>query len=200
VTQYNSASSRVDRTVASRMWKMGKSASAIAAFFEVSKNIIIGISNRERDLFPAKNPKRNEIPDWRKRVNLEKASAMWAAEKKTSEIARHFEVYPHHIMHLTEERRDLFPKRKRGGNTSSTPRQRVERVRIEKDAFIQKLFEAPSLTNYDAERLPFAKTLIDLERNECKFALTNHTPHLFCSAPSKGNYCENHQARSYRPA
>lgn len=55
MTQNISASSSVDRTAAAKMWRMGKSAGAIASFFNVSHNVIMGLTNRHREEFPFRN-------------------------------------------------------------------------------------------------------------------------------------------------
>lgn len=203
MVKYNSASARVDKEVASRMWKKGKSASQIGEFFDVTRNVIIGIATRNRELFPVDKPNRPEISNWRQRVDLAKAASMWRNEMTLAHIANHFDVYTHHISALAQERRDIFPKRTFGGNVgraSTTPRQRVKRVEDDRGEFVAKLFKSPSLTSYDEERLSQTRSLVDLERGECRWALSNCKPHMFCAAPAKGNYCEHHRLRSFRAA
>lgn len=48
---------------------------------------------------------------------------------------------------------------------------------------------------YDAARLPFAKPMMDLDKCECRWPVSD-TPYLFCAEETKKTYCEQHHARS----
>ena len=50
-------------------------------------------------------------------------------------------------------------------------------------------------TQYDAERLPFAKRLEELLPGECIWPINSGGPYLFCAAKTKGKYCPHHKAR-----
>lgn len=139
---------------ASSMWKAGAELKDIAAKFGVSKNVIIGQANSNREMFPHRRP-------------------------PTGQRAKKAEVPPK-------------PKKtKRGRGNWNTNLFGVAKSTIAKDPSY-----TARKTEYDAERMQFAKPLHELEPCECHWPLTDRGPYLFCAAEASKTYCEHHEARS----
>lgn len=190
---------KIDVKKASEMWGMGYSAAKIAKAFDVTKNVIIGFATRNRDLFPAKNEVEKDDGSAKEKVNLEEAKSLWADGMQISRMAIYFGIRKSSLQHMITEDRVSFPKRNRGGNnvSGSTPKQRVERVKRERDEFVSKLNFITPLNTYDTARIPQAKLLIDLQKRECKWPLGDGRPFVFCAAHAqKGAYCPHHTVRS----
>lgn len=193
----NPQTDKVDIAKASRMWKLGSSASKIGDFFDVTKNVIIGLATRNRELFPAKQRSKaaNEkiAQNNASLIDEEIVAEMWANEKTSQEIADRFGVTRRAIVRVVERDRHKFPKRPRGGIYNQKNKERKSK---QKDAVLE--FKPPSHP-YDASRIPFSKTLMDLKAFECKAPLNDGSPLMFCADKATGAYCIHHAHRFFRP-
>lgn len=187
---------KVDVEKASRMWKLGSSASKIGDFFDVTKNVIIGLATRNRDLFPAKQKSKAENEKIAAKnasiINEDIVAEMWAAEKTTQEIADYFSVHRQAIVRVIERDRHKFPKRPRGGIYNQKNKEKKPK---QKDPVLE--FKPPAHP-YDASRIPFSKTLMDLKAFECKAPLNDGSPFMFCADKATGAYCTHHANRFFR--
>jgi GcrA cell cycle regulator len=127
---------------------------------------------------------------------------MWKANIPTSMIGEHFGVNRVTILGVAYRNRDLFPMKGKKQKLAmrSTPRQRVEKVRRDVEAFHGETLPEVLPNEYDFGRLPDAKTLMDLDRGECKWPVNKGSPFMFCAAEAEGNYCNHHFIRSRRAA
>jgi hypothetical protein len=172
----------IDINKASEMWNGGFSAGAIAAEFGVTRNAIIGISHRNRDMFPHKPlrgsrytpaaervlaPKRELTPEEREQRNLRQA-----------------------------ERR-----RKAAEGRALTDKQRIEASKEEVAEFKAGTSRFLRIHPDDEPRLATGKLLHELEQHECHFPLNHGGPFLFCSEATEAgaSYCEHHRERSMPP-
>lgn len=193
----NPQTDKVDIKKASKMWNLGASASKIGDFFDVTKNVIIGLATRNRELFPAKQKTKAEHERIAKKnaaiIDEDIVAEMWAEENTTQEIADRFGVNRRAIVKVVSRDRHKFPKRPRGGIYNQKNKERKPRA---KDPVIE--FKLPKHP-YDADRMPFAKTLLDLKAFECKAPLNDSSPFMFCADKAVGAYCEHHAHRFFRP-
>ncbi len=115
----NPQTDKVDIKKASRMWKKGHSASEIGALFDVSRNVIIGLASRNRELFPAKAKTKVQLDaenaENAAAIDLELMVEMWEAEKTTNAIADSFGVHVRAIKKVIRQHRSMFKKRVRSG-------------------------------------------------------------------------------------
>lgn len=191
------------RNTASTMWKAGASAAEIGRFLDVSKNTIVGIAFRDRVNFPAKGKGRGYTRtnaaapqvDWTEEL-IAKASAMWAEQMMVVQIASILDVPVGGVQGIIKRRRDMFPERTRGRNVK-TKNNVAETI-----AFKTGERKTPKLPQayksaYDLSRMPHAKTLLEIGSCECRWALTDDGPHLFCAEttiPGK-SWCAHHAQR-----
>lgn len=179
------------------MWRNGHSASEIGALFDVSRNVIIGLASRNRDLFPAKAKTReeNEADNARnaEAIDLELMAEMWEAEKTVSAIAESFGVHVRAVKKVIRQNRAMFKKRVRSG---------IWHKNAPENRFGTEPPRPPKILSsaYDEARLPFSKTLMDLKAFECKAPLNDGSPYLFCAEKAVGSYCQHHTHRFFRVA
>lgn len=188
--------SGVDIHKAVLMWMAQATMIDMAIRFGVSPMVIRGIVRRHRNLFPI----REKATSQRAKVDIKIAAEMWAKEISARVIGRHFGVN-HGVIHgIANTHRSLFPKRDDlSWHKPSTPKQRVERVRREVQAFAAdpKMFN--KTTEYDLGRQPFAKILTDRANTECHWPINDGGPFLYCSAEITGSsrYCTHHHDRAH---
>lgn len=248
----------IDINSASRMWADGLSAGVIAGEFGVSRNVVMGIVNRNRDLFPEKKQAKEYKPSAKAHISIDleqiiplwvdgmpivtiayrfgvthtairtivkanrdkfprrdnaaervwqdsdmaEASRMWKDGSSAAKIAKHFGVNKAAILGIAYRHRDRFPLRNKAGHRAtrnSKPMASIMPRTKRNDApdFGEAEPQIPS-TEYDLQRMPHAKTLVDLEPCECKWPLTSGGPFMFCAeaTESRSSYCTNHLERS----
>jgi GcrA cell cycle regulator len=84
----------------------------------------------------------------------------------------------------------------------NTRKARMEAVQREAEAFAAGTSPLLKIAPDDAARLNTGtgKELMDLGKHECKWALTNGGPWLFCAEVTDGAvYCTHHSERAFRP-
>ncbi|MBD9455937.1 hypothetical protein IB244_31190 [Rhizobium sp. RHZ02] len=260
----------IDIEKASKMWNDGQSAGMIADQFGISRNVVIGLANRNRDLFPNKKTGTTEVtvaapiqrreykPSAMARIDVDvyKAAQLWNEGMSQERIAARLGTNKHAIRRLTGKYRELFPKRPksefvwtdekiaaaakmwadgmqpreigekfgttkagllgvafrnralfpargvgrkspRGTRKSLTIIPKAKQRRVVEPDFGPAEPQIPA-TEYDLMRLPYSKTLIDLEPCECKWPLTSGGPFMFCAetTEARASYCTNHLERS----
>lgn len=171
---------KVDLKHAARMWADDASMGEIADHFGVSRNSVSGFMNRNRDIFPEKTQGRMNLnPNGRKGYGVGSTKAKFKAAPKP-------------------------PKRKPihghvGNKVKNTRKARMETARREVEEFQSGTSEYLKTAPSDADRLPMGKELMDLGRHDCRFALNNGGPFIFCAAATAGEvYCSHHADRAYR--
>lgn len=185
-------------------WKNGESSSQIAASIGVSRNAVLGVMNRNRDMFPKLGTTtRNGIP----KAVIEKASRLWKENLSVEVIALEMGMTKGQISGMTKRNRDKFPQRenKRGSITLHTVR--AHSIRAKKSPRNDKVnrlskfnphagskaayYEDPVLDEYELSRLP-GVSLVD--NDGCMYPLTGRGAEtLFCGhSRFKGRYCEYH--------
>lgn len=195
------------RETASRMWKSGASASEIGAALGVSRNTIVGIAYLDRVNFPSKGKGRGytrqnskSLPvGWTDEM-IDKAAAYWADGMMIDAIAATMGISRFAVAGIAKRRRDKFPERVRGKNrrgSVGTPRPIEVKSDYKFGTKTPPKIPTCEATAFDLARMPHAKTLVDLGRCECKWALTENGPHLFCAettGPGE-SWCEHHARR-----
>lgn len=144
----------------------------------------------------------------RPNINIDQASEMWGKNASISDIAVHFGVSRGTVSGMMGRFRDLFPKKTGGKMDCRSPgyvkgQTRGRRKRGEAELMNASIREArDSGSAYDAERLPHAKTLIDLGAKECHWPLrrkrgTGLLRSEATDGDQKGNptYCRCHYLR-----
>lgn len=195
------------RNTASRMWKSGASAAEIGRFLDVSKNTIVGIAFRDRVNFPSKGkgrgytrPNSKSLPVGWTDDMIDKAAAYWADGMMIDAIAAAMGISGPAVAGIAKRRRDKFPERVRGGNrrgSVGTPRPIEVKSDYKFGTKTPPKIPVCEASTFDLSRIPHAKTLIDLGPCECKWALTENGPHLFCAETTGAgeSWCEHHARR-----
>ncbi|MBY3073415.1 hypothetical protein HFO71_24180 [Rhizobium laguerreae] len=167
----------IDKVAAAEMWNEGLSITDIAARYGVTRSKISGMMARDRDRFPKR---RGDAPPRYARTGGRKPQPKLPGEARAKTL--HNNV----------------------GNKlwgmNNTRRARMEAVQREASDFLAGV--SPLLRTHvdDEARLVTGKELIDLGTHECKWALTNGGPWLFCAEATGGPvYCQHHADRAYRP-
>lgn len=129
---------------------------------------------------------------------------LWSKGWSQGQIAADLGVTRNKIAGIANRNRALMPARSQGGRpqVESPKRIRHNRPKVFAAANIdvQPVEQKPSIKpkEYDYSRLPHAKTLIDIGPCECRWALTEDGPHMFCAEttiPGK-SWCEHHAQRA----
>lgn len=154
-------------------------------------------------------------------IDKEEASEMWSDGRSITEIAARYGVTRSKMAGVMNMDRDLFPKRRSDDSTAAkvmrarksrakvpteapkiaanTRKARMEATRREAEEFLAGTSEHLKIVPIDAERLSTGKDLMDLGRHDCRFALNNGGPFIFCAAATGGEvYCSHHADRAYR--
>lgn len=159
-----------------KLWNGGESSARIGAKFGVSKNAIIGIAARNPDLFVSK--KRGEPQHARNGGRKPKPPGEQRAK-------------PLH---------DIVGNKVRNMNNSR--KARMESTRREAEEFAAGTSPLLDIAPDDAERLNMGtgKELMDLGAHDCRFALNNGSPFIFCASATDDGavYCDHHAKRAYR--
>lgn len=133
-------------------------------------------------------------------VDIEKAAKMWNDGMEARQIAARFSVTKATIVGIAFRNRDLFPRKKpmspHGTRKAYVRSERKVSIDAPKPVGENEIEITP--TEYDAERLFLAKTLMEIEAGECRFPLAGM---VFCAAEVKPGsvYCCHHHSRAYRP-
>ncbi|WP_037069659.1 GcrA family cell cycle regulator [Rhizobium favelukesii] len=165
-----------DIDTASKMWNDGFSAGMIANALGVSRNVVIGKANRNRELFP--NKAKTGIRGGH-RVGIPRAE-------------------------LTEEERERrrnaqnAKRRTERGFTRRTKAESVEQRREEREDKAAQRRQRGFTASIDILRQPTAKPLYDLRACDCHWPCSDGPAYLFCAAETtEGSaYCAEHLERS----
>ena len=104
------------------LWELGKSLTDIGAIFGVTRNVISGVMNRNRDLFPKKKTNVTRIARRWKKDELERMAEMYKSGMLIENISKNFETSRATISSLVHRYPDLFPLRE-------TPRSNYTRTK-----------------------------------------------------------------------
>lgn len=199
--------SEQDVFTASKLWREGKSGAEIAKRLGVSRNAVLGLAHRRRDLFPAtgrvssKQTIEKRKPSMWTEAVLVDASCRWKRGESLDELAAATGATLSALTGLLHRRRDLFPARARA--KSKRPETPV----------VMPVFEAvtPKPSSNDFGRFQIAGTepiaFADLKANQCRFPLECFeavsgptTP--CCGAPTNelASYCSGHRRVMARAA
>lgn len=161
----------IDIEKASTLWNDGHSSGQLAKLFGVSRNVIIGLANRNREMF---QPKRagSRFTDPTQRV----------VKNKKREIS-------------AEEREARNQRRKERRATKSETAEDKRQQREERASGLrQRGFTAA----IDILRQATGKQLHELSSCECHWPVNDGGPYLYCAAVSTddSDYCAEHLERS----
>lgn len=180
-------------------WKNGESSSQIADALGVSRNSVLGVMNRNRDMFPKLGTTtRNGI----QKAVIEKASRLWKENMSVEVIALEMGMTKGQVSGMTKRNRDKFPSRQNKRGSISLHTIRVKKSpRNDKVNRLSKFnpnagskaawYEDPVLDEYELSRLP-GVSLVD--NDGCMYPLSGEKDlTLFCGhSRFKGRYCEYH--------
>lgn len=166
----------VDKDAAAEMWSEGLSITEIAARYGVTRSMISGMMNRDRERFPKR---RADAPRY----------ARTGGKKPEPKPRGTPRAKPAHNNVGNKVR-----------NMRNTRKARMEATRREAEEFKAGTSPLLDIAPSDAERLPFGKELTELGVNECRWVLNNGDPFLFCACLTDdgATYCEHHASRAYR--
>lgn len=184
------------------LYLAGKSYMDIAKHLGVSKNMVCGMANRNRKLFPSK-PGTARKPSYVDKIDINKASELWNKGRTREEIATLMGVNINAIRLLSERNRDLFPKKQPGPTSTRKKYVRSKepkavtvsdkgRLHAQFNGSKQAIYFDPSLDEYETSRLP---GLSFMENNGCFYPLTEGPhDHKFCGHDRLigKRYCEYH--------
>lgn len=168
----------IDIEKAAQMWNDGFSAGMIAkAFNGISRNVIIGIANRNRNLFP--NKAKTGIRKGKRVAPLERP--------KMSDEER--------------QRRNKAQNAKRRAERESTRQTKTEAVaktREDREERATQRRERGFTAAIDIPLQATGKELWRLASCECHWPVSDGAPYLFCAAVTtdKSDYCADHLERS----
>lgn len=159
---------------AADMWKKGMLVTEIADALGITKSAMIAKADRNRDLFPMRNP-------------VDKPGITIKQIQKKDMQDRLARVSPQ----IGED--VSIPK-----SVGATYRERRERVTEEAKAMAIELQSGQTSNEYDCSRIDEALPLEQLERCHCRWPINQGGPFLFCSAEKlRGSpYCAPHYLRS----
>jgi GcrA cell cycle regulator len=168
----------VDKDAAAEMWSDGLSITDIAARYGVTRSKISGMMNRDRERFPKR---RADGPRYT-RTGGRKPQPKQPGEARAKPLHNN----------VGHKARDMHNTRKA----------RMEATRREADEFAAGTSEYLKIAPSDAERLNTGtgKELMDLGAHDCRFALNNGSPFIFCASATDDGavYCSHHAQRAYR--
>lgn len=190
----------IDR--ASRLWKDGKSAMEIAEEIGVTRNSVLSIMHRYRELFPKLGITSRQAIE---RGLIDKAVALWNEGASVKIIALETGLTPGQVSGLTKRKRELFKKRdlKKRDLTLHRVNRSMKAKKSPRNDPVNRMskfnpnagskaawYQDPELDDFELSRLP-GVSLID--NDGCMYPLTAEGPHLFCGhLRFKGRYCEHH--------
>ncbi|MGR9413150.1 GcrA family cell cycle regulator [Rhizobium leguminosarum] len=167
----------VDKDAAAEMWNEGLSITDIAARYGVTRSKISGMMNRDRDRFPKR---RGDAPPRYARTGGRKPQPRPPGEARAKPLHNN----------VGYKMRDMRNSRKA----------RMEATRRDAEEFAAGTSPLLQIAPDDAEKLNtgMGKELMDLGAHECKWALTNGGPWIFCAESTDGAvYCDHHASRAY---
>jgi GcrA cell cycle regulator len=165
----------VDKDAAAEMWSDGLSITDIAARYGVTRSKISGMMNRDRERFPKR---RADAPRYA-RTGGRKPQPKPPGEQRAKPL------------HNNVGNKMLGMR--------NTRKARMEATKREAEEFEAGTSPLLEIAPDDALRLNDGKELIDLGVDECRFALNNGSPFIFCSAATDDGavYCSHHAMRAY---
>lgn len=162
----------VDKDAAAEMWSEGLSITEIAARYGVTRSMISGMMNRDRERFPKR---RADAPRY----------ARTGGKKPEPKEPREKRAKPAH--------------NNVGNKVRNLHKIRMEAARREAEEIQSGISPLLEIAPDDAARLNTGKELTDLSANECRWVLNNGGPFLFCAEATDGQtYCSHHTRRAYR--
>lgn len=191
-------------TEAARMWTEGETVESIIKKLGGSPQGFKWARRMHRELFPDRHRPKGVRKDAWTPQQFERAVKMWEANHSVNEIGAAIGVSRGSVTGMANRNRDKFPTRPapafhRGGKKRKSPTKAIREVIYEDD---DMPIAAPMVTvpptEYDLSRLPGVE-LWRLETGECKWAMNDGKPFLFCGAATgRGDpYCEHHTKRAY---
>lgn len=147
-------------------------------------------------------------------TDIEAMANLWNRDGLSmGQIASHYRMTRQQVAGIIHRNRELFESRrdangKKPRQSAVTASQKANERRKAfhavkvaeeaKTAPVEPVEPEIDGKEYDAERLPMAKELLDLEPCHCRWPLTDIGPHLFCCAEvvTGSPYCAHHRKRS----
>lgn len=167
----------IDKDAAAEMWNDGLSITDIAARYGVTRSKISGMMARDRGRFPKR---RGDAPPRYARTGGQKPQPRQPGEPRRK--AAHNNV--------GNKMQDM----------RNTRKARMGAAQREAEAFADGTSPLLKIAPDDAARLNTGKELMALGAHECRFALNNGGPFIFCAEGTDGAvYCWHHAKRAFTP-
>ncbi|XAI95166.1 GcrA-like cell cycle regulator protein [Microcystis phage Mwe-JY13] len=143
--------------------------------------------------------------------DIDELAKAWGNDSLSSAaIGRMFGLSAAYVRDIANRNRDKFPRRQPGSTQigpkkpkkPKPPRQnpRISSVWTRRDPSqpAPSYYDPLPMDDYEIARLPHAKPLHDLERNECKWPLGEDRPYRFCACQTTqaGTYCAHHVVKA----
>lgn len=135
-------------------------------------------------------------------VDINALAEAWKNPDLTStKIADIFGISPSHVRGISRANPDLFAPRTRARKKpEAKPTNRVVSAWSRRDPSLPTpdSYKPIPMDAYETERLPYAKLLHELDRNECKWPLGDDRPYRFCACKTTqaGTYCAHHAVKA----
>lgn len=168
----------VDKDAAAEMWSDGLSITDIAVRYGVTRSKISGMMSRDRERFPKR---RADGPRYL-RTGGRKPQPRPPGEPRAKPT---HDIVGHKVRNMNNSRKA-----------------RMEATRREAEDFAVGTSPLLEIAPDDAARLDMGmgKELMDLGAHDCRFALNNGSPFIFCAEATDDGavYCHHHAKRAYR--
>lgn len=168
-----------------------------------TRSMIAAYVSRHRETFERRTQP-HPTPDY----DIDALALAWANNSLSSaEIGRMFGLNPAYVRDIANRNRDKFPRR-RAGSLQNKPKPKPKKKQNPRTSSVwtrrdpsdpaPSYYEPMELDAYEIARVPHAKPLHDLERNECKWPLGEDRPFRFCACKTTqvGTYCAYHVVKA----
>lgn len=128
---------------------------------------------------------------------VKRATELWKKGWSSSQIGDDIGVSRCAVAGFANRNRDIMPARAQTGRAVSGSPKRERSVQV---VALVVIHDEPPMVKpkeYDLSRMPYAKFLHETTDRECKWALTDDGPHLFCAETTlRGkSWCAHHAVR-----
>lgn len=168
-----------DIDTASKMWNEGFSAGMIANALGVSRNVVIGKANRNREMFPNKA-----------KTGITKGRRLMSERSKISDEERQRRNERQNAKRRTERGQARADRASRAESAENLRQAREERATQRRERGFTAAIDIPLQAT--------AKPLYELRACDCHWPVNDGGPYLYCAAiaAEESDYCAEHLERS----